>query len=101
MLGWMYVIPFALFFFGKGRGYYLAPAYPMLIAMGAVVGERWVGSMKRGWRLAVEGVLFGGIAAGGVFVYVLLVPFVSSGPLREFQMKNNGDLREEIGWMSW
>ena len=47
MLGWMYVVPFALFFFGKGRGYYLAAAYPMLMAMGAVVGERWVASMKR------------------------------------------------------
>ena len=98
MLGWMYVIPLALFFFGKGRGYYLAPAYAMLIAMGAVVGERWVRSLKQGWRLAVEGVFFAGVAAWGVFAYALLVPFASSGPLREFQMKNNGDLREEIGW---
>src|SRR5581483_5246924 len=30
MLGWMYVIPLALFLIGKGRDYYLAPAYPML-----------------------------------------------------------------------
>src|SRR5258705_4410879 len=30
MLGWMYVIPLALFLFGKGRGYYLEAAYPML-----------------------------------------------------------------------
>jgi hypothetical protein len=98
MLGWMYVIPFALFFFGKGRGYYLAAAYPMLIAMGAVVGERWVGSLKRGWRLAVEGVFFVALAACGVFVYAVLVPIASSGPLRQFALKNNGDLREEIGW---
>ncbi len=98
MLGWMYLIPLALFFFGKGRGYYLAPAYPMLIAMGAVVGERWVSSMKRGWRLAVEGVFFAALAACGVFVYAVLVPLASSGPLRQFALKNNGDLREEIGW---
>jgi 4-amino-4-deoxy-L-arabinose transferase-like glycosyltransferase len=34
MLGWMYVIVVALFLFGKGRGYYAAAAYPMLMAMG-------------------------------------------------------------------
>src|SRR6202163_4618462 len=42
LLGWMYLIPLALFVVGKGRGYYLAGAYPMLMAMGGVVGERWV-----------------------------------------------------------
>ncbi|MEI9981373.1 MAG: glycosyltransferase family 39 protein [Edaphobacter sp.] len=98
MLGWMYLIPLALFFFGKGRGYYLAAAYPMLIAMGAVVGERWVSSLKRGWKLAVEGVFFAGVVAWGVLAYAILVPLASSGPLRQFALKNNGDLREEIGW---
>jgi hypothetical protein len=98
MLGWMYVVPLALFFFGKGRGYYLAAAYPMLFAMGAVGGERWVRSLKRGWRLTVEGVFFTGVAASGVFVFALLVPLSSSGALKQFALKNNGDLREEIGW---
>ncbi len=98
MLGWMYVIPVLLFFFGKGRGYYVAPAYPMLFAMGAVVGERWVGSMRRGWRLAVEGVFFTALVAWAVFVYALIVPLATSGPLKQFALKNNGDLREEFGW---
>jgi 4-amino-4-deoxy-L-arabinose transferase-like glycosyltransferase len=50
MLAWMYLIPLALFAVGKGRGYYLGAAYPMLMAMGATRGERWVGAMKPGWR---------------------------------------------------
>ena len=58
MLGWMFVIPVALFLYAKGRGYYTAGAFPMLMAMGAVTGERWVTSLKRGWRLAVEGIFF-------------------------------------------
>ena len=33
-LGWMYVISLLLFLVAKGRGYYLAPAYPMLYAAG-------------------------------------------------------------------
>jgi hypothetical protein len=98
MLAWMYAIPLALFFFGKGRGYYLAAAYPMLFAMGAVAGERWVARLKRSWRLAVEGVFFTGLAAWGLFAYAILVPIASSGPLKQFALKNNGDLREEIGW---
>ncbi|HEY1993937.1 MAG TPA: glycosyltransferase family 39 protein [Edaphobacter sp.] len=98
MLGWMYLIPLVLFFAGKGRGYYLAAAYPMLFAMGAVAGERWAASLRRGWRPAVEGVFFTGLAAYGLFVFALLVPLASSGPLKEFALKNNGDLREEIGW---
>jgi hypothetical protein len=98
MLGWMYVIPLVLFVVGKGRGYYLAAAYPMLFAMGAVMGERRVRSMRRGWRLAVEGVFFAGLAAWAVLAYCILVPLAPSGPLRQFALKNNGDLREEIGW---
>ena len=98
MLGWMYLIVLALFLIGKGRGYYVAAAYPMLMAMGAVTGERWVASLKRGWRLAVDGVFFTGLAAWGVFAFALLVPIASSGRLKEFALKNNGDLREEIGW---
>jgi hypothetical protein len=98
MLGWMYVIPLALFLSGKGRGYYLAAAYPMLFAMGAVAGERWLLSLRQGWRMAVEGVFFLGLGAWGAFVLALLVPLASSGPLRQFALKNNGDLREEIGW---
>jgi Dolichyl-phosphate-mannose-protein mannosyltransferase len=98
MLGWMYVVPFALFFFGNGRGYYLAAAYPMLIAMGAVAAERWIPTLRRPWGRIVEGVFFTGLAAYGVFVYCLIVPLASSGPLRQFALKNNGDLREELGW---
>jgi hypothetical protein len=98
MLGWMYLVPLVLFAVGKGRGYYLAAAYPMLFAMGAVAGERWVQSLKRPWGRVVEGVFFTGLVAGGLYVYALIVPFASSGPLKQFALKNNGDLREEIGW---
>jgi hypothetical protein len=98
MLGWMYLVPLALFAFGKGRGYYVAAAYPMLMAMGAVAGERWVASMRRPWRLAVEGLFFTGLVAWGVLAYAILVPLAPSGPLKQFALNNNGDMREEFGW---
>jgi len=45
-----------------------------------------------------EGVFFTGLAAWGLFIYALIVPLTASGPLRQFALKNNGDLREELGW---
>lgn len=98
ILGWMYVIPLVLFYFVNGRGYYTAAAYPMLIAMGAVVSERWLSRFpKRGQRL-IEAVFFASVAGIGAFVCAVIVPLAPSGPLRSFALQRNGDLREEIGW---
>jgi Dolichyl-phosphate-mannose-protein mannosyltransferase len=98
MLAWMYLVPFALFFFGKGRGYYLGAAYPMLMAMGAAAGERWVARLRRGWRWTVESAFFAMLVACGLYISAIILPLTSSGKLREFALSNNGDLREEIGW---
>ncbi len=98
MLAWMYVIPLAVFAATKARFYYLGAAYPMLLAMGAVAGERWILTLRQGWRWTVEAVLFAGIALCGVYFAVVIVPWAPSGRLKEFALKNNGDLREEIGW---
>jgi Dolichyl-phosphate-mannose-protein mannosyltransferase len=98
MLGWMYVIPLGLFLAGKGRSYYLAAAYPMLIAMGAAAGERWAQRWPRVWQRVVAVVLIVGMLVGGAAVGAILIPVASAGPLKQFALKNNGDLREEIGW---
>lgn len=98
LLAWMYLIPLALFVAGKGRGYYLASAYPMLIAMGAVVGAAWVTSLPRLWRRSVEAVFFTGFAACALYVCALVLPLATRGPLMEFALRNNTDLREEFGW---
>jgi hypothetical protein len=98
MLAWMYLIPLSLFFFAKGRGYYLAAAYPMLMAMGAAAGGRWVASLPKAGRIALEAVFFTGLAVCGAYIFMVVVPLASSGPLRDFALSKNGDLREEFGW---
>jgi 4-amino-4-deoxy-L-arabinose transferase-like glycosyltransferase len=98
MLAWMYLIPLAIFAATKARFYYVGAAYPMLLAMGAVAGERWVNSLVRGWRWTMEVALFAGILAYGLYFGAIIIPVASSGSLKEFALKNNGDLREEIGW---
>src|SRR5262249_22422280 len=52
MLGWMYVIPLILFLAARGRDYYLAPAYPMLLAAGAVWAEGGLSSLSQHSRAA-------------------------------------------------
>jgi hypothetical protein len=94
----MYLIPLALFFFAKGRGYYMAAAYPMLIAMGAAEGERWVATLSNLWRWVVMIIFFQGIAVTGAYAGAVLVPLASGGPLRDFALQHHDDLREEIGW---
>jgi MFS family permease len=98
MLAWMYLIPLVLFMAAKGRGYYMAAAYPMLLAMGAVVAARWAATLPRLGRWTLQAVFFTGLAVCGAFVCAVVLPLQASGPLRDFALKNNGDLREEIGW---
>jgi hypothetical protein len=98
MLGWMYLVPLALFMLGKGRGYYLAPAYPMLIAMGAAETEGWMMRLRALWRRAIEVVFFTLLTAVGIYVCAILLPLSQGGRLMRFALSINGDLREEIGW---
>ena len=67
MLGWMYVVPLLGFLAAKGRDYYLAGAYPVLLAAGSAWGEQWVSSLSTRsaqtvrqttwWTLAVAGLM--------------------------------------------
>jgi hypothetical protein len=48
-LGWIYVILFVFFLLQNARFYFLAPAYPMLLAAGAVVFERSLNRLNWSW----------------------------------------------------
>jgi hypothetical protein len=98
MLAFMAVVPVAIFWASKGRGYYTAGVYPALTAMGAVMAVNLLVKLPRWGRWTVKTAWFAAFAAVSCYVCAIVVPFASSGPLRDFALKNNGDLREEIGW---
>jgi hypothetical protein len=98
MLAWMYLVPVAIFFVAKGRGYYVAAVYPMLVAMGASNGEKWLTRIARVGRWSLVTLQFAGLACIGAFAMSVIIPFASAGPLRDFALSRNGDLREEFGW---
>src|SRR6185503_4977393 len=69
VIGWMYIIPFLIYLFTQGRSYYQAPAYPMLIAAGAVAWQGWLEKISEQkarvavgvtWTLIILGALVGG-----------------------------------------
>ncbi len=98
MFAWMYLVPVLFFWVNKGRFYYVAETYPILIAMGAVVAERWLAGRATWVRRTLATVYFTGLLAMGGYLAANVLPIASSGPLRDFALKKNGDLREEIGW---
>ncbi len=98
MLGWLYLVTLALFAVQHARGYYLAAAYPMLLALGATAAERWLATLRTLPRRAIEALYFTALAAIAIYVCAIIVPIAPSGPLREFALSKNGDLREELGW---
>lgn len=70
-LGWCYVVTFAAFVVLKGKNYYLAPIYPMLLAAGSVVIADAIESSKLLWLKPLLIVL---LLAGGAWLAPLIVP---------------------------
>jgi hypothetical protein len=98
MLAWMYALPLLLFLFAQGRFYYVSGVYPMLLAMGSVVAERRLRGMRRLPRQAVVTVMLLGVLATGTYAALRIVPIAATGRLRDYALRNNADLREEVGW---
>ena len=98
-LGWMYVVPLLAYLVAKGRGYYLAPAYPMLLAAGAVWGERWVSSLSARRALTVRHITWRALAWGGLIVGAVTIPLapVNSAWWRVADSLN-GNFNSDIGW---
>ncbi len=97
-LGWMAIVPFALFVVAHGRSYYTAPLYPMLFAAGATeLGfalERWPATRRR-VVLAMITIVF--VIASGAALVTLPIASIGS-PLWNFAIKVDGDFVEEVGW---
>ena len=96
-IAWMYLVPFFLFVIAKGRGYYLAPAYPMLLAAGAVAAERWLESLKSSQARWARALTLSAVAVGGVLTAAIALPLA---PVNStwWNRVDDDDFKEEIGW---
>jgi len=98
-LVWMYAVPLVGFLALQGRGYYLAPAYPMLIAGGAYyIGER-VRASTPAERDAKYSWLYYSLVIGGLCAAAVALPVA---PLNSTWWKVADGVHqlfsEEVGW---
>jgi 4-amino-4-deoxy-L-arabinose transferase-like glycosyltransferase len=99
VIGWMYVIPFLIYLFTQGRSYYLAPAYPMLIAAGAVVWQGWLDRMSIQRVRLMQGVTWTVIGIGAVISGALALPIAPiNSPLWDVTSEVHDTFTEQIGW---
>ncbi|MBV9008962.1 MAG: glycosyltransferase family 39 protein [Verrucomicrobia bacterium] len=98
-IGFLYFAVLILFSVLHGRSYYLAPAYPMLLAAGSYVWAGLISGCKYAWRStgAIATILL--VAVGGVEAGLLLMPVAPiQSPLWQKSTKLVDDFAEEIGW---
>ena len=98
-LAWLYLVPLTLFALAQGRGYYMVPAYPMLLAAGAVAGERWLDRQRprvaRGLRLATWTLL----ALAGISSAAIALPLAPVNSLGwRISRAAHDNFAEQIGW---
>jgi hypothetical protein len=74
MLGWCYLVTFAVFAGLKGKNYYLAPIYPMLLAAGAVVIED---TIERSRKLWLKPAIVVALAVSGALLVPIVVPVLT------------------------
>jgi len=98
-LGLMFIVTFALFFINKGRSYYTGPSYVMLLAVGAVWFESWLGTRTQKTRRVGLGLLWGLQVAGCLVGLVLIKPIAPiNSSLWQITSDINGEVVEMIGW---
>jgi len=73
VLGWSYLVSYAVFFVLHGKSYYLAPIYPMLLAAGAVVIEAYIERTRHTW---LKPALVTVLLAGGAYFAPVVIPIL-------------------------
>ena len=73
VLGWTYLVVLVALLATQGKSYYLLPAYPMLLAGGAVLIERWLQSAAGRWIGA--GYATAMVVAGAISLPAFLLVF--------------------------
>ena len=96
--GWAFLVTLAFFLSSHGKDYYSAPAYPMLLAAGAVATERWLsrrakeeaqdhqtGEQPSKWRAVLKPVCFLWLAIAIALPLPLVLPILTLDGLVRYE----------------
>lgn len=106
LFSWLWISIFILFVLIKSKIYYLAPAYPCLIAGGSIAVGNWLHRKGKKWLYPT---VVAGLAAGGMVLMPLSIPIFSIDTTEKYvdtitfgAFENiyelTGDLRGMFGW---
>lgn len=100
LLGWMYLMPLILFWLAEGRFYYTAPAYPILLAAGAVMGERWLTTLAENRQHTIWRIVYAVVGIAVIVGVVLMMPIapINSALWNNVTSQLHDNYVEQIGW---
>lgn len=102
VVAWMYLVPLLLFVLAEGRSYYLAGAYPMLLAAGCVAIEQFLhrqGPLRAGYAFTGTALLTVWVVAMAIasgLIGLQLSPVNSAG--WRISRAAHDNFAEQIGW---
>ncbi len=98
-LACLYLVPLLLFVAAQGRGYYLAPTYPLLFAAGSAWPNIVLVRARPTWRGLTWTSAFAAMLINAAAVIYLILPTAPVGSAWFIKATStNDDLREEFGW---
>ena len=99
VLAWMYAVPLLLFLLVRGRDYYVAPGYPMLLAAGAVALERGIARMRpRTARWCRAGIALALVCALGTTALISLPLAGIGSEAWRISRSVHDTFAEQVGW---
>jgi hypothetical protein len=96
---WMFLTTFLIFLIARGRSYYIAPGYGMLIAAGSVWIEGWLDTRSESLKRAGTVAFFSYLAVGSAAAIIMVKPVapINSG-LWRITSQLNPEIVEMVGW---
>jgi 4-amino-4-deoxy-L-arabinose transferase-like glycosyltransferase len=98
-LAWMFLTTFTIFFIARGRFYYVAPSYGMLLAAGSAWIVNWLESRNATFKRYATIFLSTWIAVGTLAAIIMIKPVAPiNSPLWKITSGLNAEIVEMVGW---
>lgn len=94
-LGWAFLILVVLFVVGHDKSYFLVPAFPPLLAAGAVVLERKTRRRRLRWLAPVASI---GLILGGIVLAPVVAPVLPAKTFAKMMSSPIQPVADRFGW---